>query len=162
MDKNSKLRQCHLCNEYCPQAEMAKDIASGRMYATKELIECQKELEAYRAIGTVEDLETMKENGAFSGLELAQICAMQMKLKEYQEAEHQGQLRAVPLKIGDEAWAIRNYNGVKHAQKGTVREMFYTQDMRLCIAVDRVARGEFGKKVFRTKEEAEAAIGRGM
>lgn len=40
--------------------------------------------EAYKAIGTVEELKTMKENGAFSGTELAQIAAMQMKLKEYQ------------------------------------------------------------------------------
>ena len=55
MNKESKVIQCHLCNEYCPQAEMAKDIASGRMYATNELIKCQKELEAYRAIGTVEE-----------------------------------------------------------------------------------------------------------
>ena len=53
--KENKIKQCHLCNEVCPQAEMAKNIASGRMYATKELIECKKELEAYRAIGTVEE-----------------------------------------------------------------------------------------------------------
>ena len=84
------------------------------------------------------------------------------KLADYEEAEEQGLLREVPLKIGDVAWAIRNYNGVRRAQKGFVREMFYTQDMRLCIAVDRVARGEFGKKIFRTQEEAEAAMGRGM
>lgn len=41
-------------------------------------------LQKYREIGTVEDLKTMKENGAFTGVELAQIAAMQMKLKEYQ------------------------------------------------------------------------------
>ena len=80
------------------------------------------------------------------------------KLADYEDAEEQGLQREVPLKIGDVAWAIRNYNGVRRAQKGFVREMFYTQDMRLCIAVDRVARGEFGKKIFRTQEEAEAAI----
>lgn len=40
--------------------------------------------EGYRAIGTVEELKSLKENGAFSGIELAQIASMQMKLKEYQ------------------------------------------------------------------------------
>ena len=47
-------------------------------------IQALEEIQAYRAIGTVEELKTMKENGAFSGVELAQIAAMQMKLKEYQ------------------------------------------------------------------------------
>ena len=42
------------------------------------------ELEQYRAIGTVEELKTMKENGAFSALEMAQIAAKLNKLKEYE------------------------------------------------------------------------------
>lgn len=40
-------------------------------------------LNQYRAIGTVEELKSMKENGAFTGIELAQLAAMQMRLKEY-------------------------------------------------------------------------------
>lgn len=43
-----------------------------------------KEIQAYRAIGTVEDLKSMKENGSFSGIELAQLAAMQMRLRDYQ------------------------------------------------------------------------------
>ena len=42
-----------------------------------------EEIQQYRAIGTVEDLKSMKENGAFTGVELAQLSAMQMRLKEY-------------------------------------------------------------------------------
>lgn len=58
-----------------------------------EVAECQaidmainaiEEVQAYRAIGTVEDLESMKENGCFSGVELAQLAAMQMRLRDYQ------------------------------------------------------------------------------
>lgn len=48
------------------------------------MVKCLEELQQYRAIGTVEDLKTMKENGAFTGVELAQILAMQMELKKYQ------------------------------------------------------------------------------
>ena len=36
---------CETCVERCPQAEMAHEIALGRMYATKELVErkvCRK------------------------------------------------------------------------------------------------------------------------
>ena len=44
-----------------------------------------EELQAYQRLGTVEELKSMKENGAFSGVELAQIYAMQRKLKQYQE-----------------------------------------------------------------------------
>lgn len=39
---------------------------------------------SYRAIGTPEELQTMKEHGGFTGVELANIAAMQMKLKECQ------------------------------------------------------------------------------
>ena len=54
---------------------------SGR--TLKAHIDILQELEAYRAIGTVEELKSMKENGAFTGVELAQLAAMQMRLKEY-------------------------------------------------------------------------------
>lgn len=42
-------------------------------------------LTKYEAIGTVEELQSMKENGAFSGAELSQIASNQMKLKKYME-----------------------------------------------------------------------------
>ena len=53
--------------------------------ANKMAIQALKEIQQYRAIGTVEDLKSMKENGAFSGVELAQLAAMQMRLREYQK-----------------------------------------------------------------------------
>lgn len=49
------------------------------------IIKALEELKQYRAIGTTEELQTMKEHGGFTGVELAQIAADQMKLKEYQE-----------------------------------------------------------------------------
>lgn len=65
----------------------------------------------------------------------------------------------IPCKIGDEVWAIRNYNGVKHPQKGFVSDMLFTRDMKLQIVVKHIARGEWGKAVFATYEEAAEAIG---
>lgn len=46
-------------------------------------IKALEEVQQYRALGTVEDLKTMKEHGAFTGTELAQLAAMQ-RLREYE------------------------------------------------------------------------------
>lgn len=64
----------------------------------------------------------------------------------------------IPCKIGDFVWAIRNYNGFPHPQQGKVAEMYFTADMRLHIVVSHIARGEWGKTVFPTFEEANKAI----
>ena len=48
------------------------------------IIRVFEENRRYREIGTLEELQTMKEHGGFTGVELANIAAMQMKLKEYE------------------------------------------------------------------------------
>lgn len=53
--------KCKQCTKKCPQEKMASEIAKGRMYATNEFIQCQKELEQYRALGTVEELKEARE-----------------------------------------------------------------------------------------------------
>ena len=67
---------------------------------------------------------------------------------------------ALPCKIGDRVWAIRNYTGILIPQEGIVREMFFDDGMNLVICVKHIARGLWGKTVFATKEEAEAEIAR--
>ena len=64
----------------------------------------------------------------------------------------------VPCKIGDFVWAIRNFKGKKHPQRGIVSDMYFSKDMSLQIVVKYVARGEWGKTVFATDEEVYAAI----
>ena len=64
----------------------------------------------------------------------------------------------VPCKIGDFVWAIRSFKGKKHPQRGVVSDMFFARDMKLMIVVKYVARGEWGKTVFATDKEANAAI----
>ena len=64
----------------------------------------------------------------------------------------------LPCKIGDRVWAIRSYKGHKHPQDGIVNEMYFTKDMRLHIAVKHIARGEWGKTIFATREDAVSAI----
>lgn len=72
------------CDETCKGYDAKKSVCNGYGEVASGLETILKEYEQYRAIGTVEDLKTMKENGAFSGVELAQILAMQKELKKYQ------------------------------------------------------------------------------
>lgn len=48
-------------------------------------IKALEEVQQYRAIGTPEELRSLKENGAFTGMELAQLAAMQMRLRKYMQ-----------------------------------------------------------------------------
>ena len=80
------------------------------------------------------------------------------KLAHYEDLEEQGRLIELPCKIGDKVWIIRNYRGVKHAQQGTVYEMYFTKEMKLMITVKYIGRGEYGKTIFATKEAAEAKL----
>lgn len=59
-------------------------VYKGREEKANTILAMVEELQQYRAIGTVEELQTMKEHGGFTGVELANIAAMQMKLKEYE------------------------------------------------------------------------------
>lgn len=65
----------------------------------------------------------------------------------------------LPCRIGDTVWAIRSFHGHKHPQRGIVSEMYFLKDMRLQIVVKYIARGEWGKTIFHTEEEAKRAIG---
>lgn len=66
-----------------------------------------------------------------------------------------------PCKIGDEVWGLKIYRGRTLPKKGVVHQMYYADDMRLCICVKGVCRGQWGKNVFATMEEAYGAVGRG-
>ena len=67
---------------------------------------------------------------------------------------------ALPCRIGDRVWAIRNYKGFLNPKEGVVSQMFFSDNMDLVICVKFEARGLWGKTVFATKEEAEAEIAR--
>ena len=64
----------------------------------------------------------------------------------------------LPCKIGQTVWTIRRYHDKKLPQEGIVSEMFFTRQMKLVIVVKNVSRGEWGKDVFATREEVEAAL----
>ena len=67
---------------------------------------------------------------------------------------------ALPCRIGDRVWAIRNYKGFLNPKEGIVSQMFFSDDMELVICVKGVARGLWGKTVFATQGEAQMEIAR--
>lgn len=67
----------------------------------------------------------------------------------------------LPCKIGDEVWGLKLYRDARMPKKGVVHQMYFGEDMTLCIFVKKVCRGQWGRNIFATREEAEAAIGGG-
>lgn len=66
----------------------------------------------------------------------------------------------LPCKLRDTAWGIKRCNLGNVVKQGEVYQMYFGEDMRLCICVKNVCRGEWGVNVFGTKEEAEEAVGK--
>ena len=65
----------------------------------------------------------------------------------------------LPCKIGDVVWGIKKYNhNGRRVKQGIVQQMYFGDEMQLCISVKNVCRGIWGKNIFATKEEAEAAL----
>ena len=89
--------------------------------------------------------------------EAQKILKLAEKLKYYEDLEEQGRLITLPCKIGDTVYGIRRYQD-RIVKAGTVSEMFYNRDGELIIAIKNVCRGCWGKQIFGTREEAEAAL----
>ena len=69
---------------------------------------------------------------------------------------------ALPCKVGDEVWCIRDTKVYQKPVKGTVTEIYFRDNMDMCIVVRRLCRGRWGERVFATEQEAQAAIDRRM
>lgn len=67
------------------EEEQEKEIAKIIADMNDRRVTEKEELQQYRAIGTPEELKTMKEHGGFSGIELAEIAAAIKTLKEYEQ-----------------------------------------------------------------------------
>lgn len=122
-----------------------------------------EELKSYKDIGTLKELKELKENGAFTGLELAKLAIMQKELKEYKDLEEQGLLVRLPFKRGTVLYRINKgarkpiikmvasqitVNGGAYSVKAIEEdygEVFFSNDV-------------IGIKVFLTREEAEKKL----
>lgn len=127
----------------------------------EQLAEWLEELKSYKDIGTPKELKELKENGAFTGLELAKLVIMQKELKSYKDLKEQGLLVRLPCKVGDDLYCIVNgeVKKLKVHSFGipdfeiTDIEFKYVDGFKIVRFV-----GEVGKTVFLTREEAEKKL----
>lgn len=63
----------------------------------------------------------------------------------------------LPCRIGDKVWCIRGISNKLYVKDGIVGEVFFNSNMELVISVKHILKGKWGKDVFASKEEAEAA-----
>lgn len=67
----------------------------------------------------------------------------------------------IPCKLGDEMWGIRYCGYGKYkVYKGKVSEVFFGEDYHLCVVLKGICRGEVGRRIFHTQEEAYNAMER--
>ena len=64
----------------------------------------------------------------------------------------------LPCRIGDEVWGLKLYRDARIPKKGVAHQMYFGEDMTLCICVKKVCRGQWGRNIFASGEEAEPAI----
>lgn len=104
-----------------------------RLYAEKykELAECQE--------------------NCLTGVELANIAAGLKKLAEYEELEEQGKLLKLPCAVGDTVYTLNTLQGGDTVIGETTADAFFCALGML--------EGRFGKTIFLTFGEAEAALG---
>lgn len=72
------MADCKNCIEKCPQAEMAHEIAKGRMYATNEFVKLVKKIESGQLVEVVRCKECAK-NGLFT----CPICFIENKTLQF-------------------------------------------------------------------------------
>ena len=84
------------------------------------------------------------------------IDAVYRKLKAYEDAEEQGLLLQLPCKVGDKAYIIVG----KDISKQTIQRVTIGSDkiLEFCTKKRGFAISDIGKKVFLTREEAEAKL----
>ena len=185
INRSRKLAERHRWNSENTKLETSDENANEVykntciQYANQEeqYAEWLEELKSYKDIGTPKELKELKENGAFTGLELAKLAIMQKELKKYKDLEEQGLLVRLPVKIGDDIYKIpskANYdlnvlngykanNRVYHqkvysivlSQKGWFvqcdKDSIHAPNV-ICVDV------EYEKTWFLTREEAEKKL----
>ena len=176
INRSRKLAERHRWNSENTKLETSDENANEVykntciQYADQEeqYAEWLEELKSYKDIGTPKELKELKENGAFTGLELAKLAIMQEELKKYKDLEEQGLLVRLPCKVGDTVYRV-NAGAKQPIIPMTVSEIHF-----LCYKNERAVRfdaigkedmGEscyrledIGRIVFLTREEAEKKL----
>ena len=145
--------------------ELHADICNQYVKEYEQIAEWLEELKSYKDIGTPKELKELKENGTFTGLELAKLAIMQKELKEYKDLEEQGLLVRLPCKVGDTVYVpTRNFVSELRITLVSVdtneMAMYFSWLLNSGIYpnLDGFNGYDLGKTVFLTREEAEKRL----
>ena len=92
--------------------------------------------------------------------DFARSCADLTSLREILDDAPAVPAIVLPCKVGDDVWCVRDTRVYNKPVKGTVSEIYFRDNMDMCIVVRRLCRGRWGERVFATEQEAQAAIDR--
>ena len=143
--------------------ELHADICNQYVKEYEQIAEWLEELKSYKDIGTLKELKEFKENGAFTGLELAKLAIMQNELKKYKDLEEQGLLVRLPCKVGDTVY-VPTRNFISELRIIMVSVYMHDTYFRWILNsgiypnLDGFPRSKLGKTVFLTCEEAEKKL----
>lgn len=159
-----------LVNEAAVQMELDNCKECSENY--KQIAEYLEELKSYKDIGTPKELKELKENGAFTGLELAKLAIMQKALKKYKDLEEQGLLVRLPDDLNRVLYRI-NYRWTECTEYGEEnnkceiydckyecdsRKEYYIAEVDLQYIPIKSYYNCLGEFLFLTREEAEKKL----
>ena len=160
INRSRKLAELHRWNSENTKLETSDENANEVykntciQYANQEeqYAEWLEELKSYKDIGTPKELKELKENGAFTGLELAKLVIMQKELKKYKDLEEQSLLVRLPCPIGTTVWDICGMD----IRENVVSGLEYDKGGKWFLwANENECLGELNVLVFLNREEAE-------
>jgi hypothetical protein len=147
---NSKYTKVSPMNEELNKQHEADYIKDAEEH--ERIAEWLEELKSYKDIGTLEELKELKENGAFTGLELAKLAIMQKELKKYKDLEEQGLLVRLPCKVGDTVYRV-NAGAKQPIIPMTVSEIhFLCYKNERAVRFDAIGKEDMGESCYRLED----------
>lgn len=138
----------------CPyhQNEYGCCFEDGDLFWLKDVAELLEVLKSYKDIGTPKELKELKENGAFTGVELAKLAIMQKELKKYKDSEEQGLLVRLPCKVGDTVYRV-NAGAKQPIIPMTVSEIhFLCYKNERAVRFDAIGKEDMGESCYRLED----------
>lgn len=160
---NSKYVKVSLMNEELNKRHESDCIKDAEEH--EQLARWLEELKSYKDIGTPKELKELKENGAFTGLELVKLAIMQKELKEYRDLEEQGLLVRLPDDLNRILYQV-NYRWTECTEYGEennkcecdIKKEYYIAEVDLQYIPIKSYYNCLGEFLFLTREEAEKKL----
>lgn len=161
--------------------EILDELHTERLSYNSEylpLIEAAHKLSEYEATGLkpfqIEGMKRVNTSGVFDAVDLAKIAAAMNELNRYKEADSQGKLYCLPVKVGEivyttlsmSGWYLREkdmpykakvvFVGLNNSDStggGLFNVVYDKRDLMASFNFS-----DIGKTVFLSREEAEAAL----